>query len=53
MREILAIIIVYFMYYSQYIYIPGILNDLHIVNKLKHIIGYLVDDFLGIFLKTE
>lgn len=53
MREILAIIIVYFVYYSQYIYIPGILNDLHIVNKLKHIIGYLVDDFLGIFLKTE
>ncbi len=53
MREILAIIIVYFMYYSQYIYIPGILNDLHIVNKLKHIMGYLVDDFLGIFLKME
>ena len=53
MREILAIIIVYFMYYSQYIYIPGILKDLHMVNKLKQTISYLIDDFLGIFLKTE
>ncbi len=53
MREIFAIVIVYSIYYSQFIYIPGILNDLHIVNKLKIIIQYLVDDFLGIFLKTE
>ena len=53
MREIFAIVIVYSIYYSQFIYVPGILNDLHIVNKLKIIIQYLVDDFLGIFLKTE
>ena len=53
MREILAMIIVYIIYYSQFMYLPEFLNDLHIVNKLKDIIEYLVDDFLGIFLKTE
>lgn len=53
MREIFAVLIVYSIYYSQFISFPGFLNDLHIVNKLKDIVGYLIDDFLGIFLKTE
>jgi hypothetical protein len=53
MREIFAVVIVYIIYYSQFVSFPGFLNDLHIVNKLKEIIGYLLDDFLGIFLKTE
>ena len=52
-REMFALVIVYIIYSSQFMYIPGFLNDLHIVNKLKNIIEYLVDDFLGIFLKTE
>jgi len=51
LREMIALLIVYFIYYSKKIPIPMFIKDLHLFNKIKELICYLVDDSFGILLR--